>query len=751
MTKMSKNPELDYVNDQLTLIRLYAQSGMNPGEAQDFEDSTKLIQQKYETALRTLADKNASDADKKFAKDVTDSINKNLPNLTKAVLSAATAFKAGDYIAGSAAIMDICASGAQMIGSLSSVAGPYGAAFGAVFTLIGQLLTYFGPKKPELSLKQQIEAAIRGLDADNRLQTAAAEGDYVEEYATTICRVRSTLPKHLKKPFVTQKDLWDFRTDLKDDLISIKAAWDQVRQKYGKWNTAEWLLDEKCQDLEKWPEILGVFCKVYSDALFANMALASMADQELIDKRLGECSKRNPNYETSPHDFDEINNLLIGLRAIVQALPKVWADGDDKMRQVLKKIRPVAQDRGLFVHLGTNQYLYAATGRKAIQSDSWKNLSIGYGGRGHRFSLTVPREDQGSLKPQYHIFFCEHWLTSGGDMEHGRVTPSSVEISGQGPISNDKFSDVWALPAPEDQKPRDKGASFVYAATDGGTSGYVKLFELDEKNQLKEGNWCPATKSGVLNVRAVTHPPTTMPDDPDKDGMPPGSLLLGGVDHYNSIIYGALRSSGEVYVDQSNTRCYVPSPWATYSGIEVDPYYLWVFRPEGFACATHASVISCILGKRQTPRWMELSPTDILGDQSSQGAGNFWLVDGRETKPRPPLKGLISLSPCKDGTLFASAYTRTVTKQTSGDHFLFEAKDSLASYTTKYSIDLKAGRLNVDSWVKCGGVALQVQKMPVPCWSQFESLNGVLQARTNLKAVQAKLETQGLQAKRKTP
>ena len=126
---------------------------------------------------------------------------------------------------------------------------------------------------------------------------------------------------------------------------------------------------------------------------------------------------------------------------------------------------------------------------------------------------------------------------------------------------------------------------------------------------------------------------------------------------------------------------------------------------------------------------MKHSPTDILGDQSSQGAGNFWLVNGRETKPRPPLKGLISLSPCKDGTLFASAYTRTVAKSTSGDHFLFEAKDSLASYTTKYSIDLKAGRLNVDPWVKCGGVALQVQKMPIPCWSQFESLNGVLQAK----------------------
>src|SRR5262249_21387944 len=98
-----------------------------------------------------------------------------------------------------------------------------------------------------------------------------------------------------------------------------------------------------------------------------------------------------------------------------------------------------------------------------------------------------------------------------------------------------------------------------------------------------------------------------------------------------------------------------------------------------------------------------------------------------------------------------SAYTRTISKEQSGDHWLFEAKDSLASYTAKYSIDLKAGALNADSWVKCGGAALQVQKMAIPCWSQFDSLNAVLQSRVNLKAVQAKLESQSLQAKVKTP
>ena len=112
------------------------------------------------------------------------------------------------------------------------------------------------------------------------------------------------------------------------------------------------------------------------------------------------------------------------------ALPALWNDGNKLMQDFLEEIRPVAQYRGLFVHLGDNHYLYAATGRKAVQSDSWKNLSIGHGGYGHRFSITVPKEERGSLNPQYHLFFCERWSNGRrGDMEHGWVKPSSCQAA----------------------------------------------------------------------------------------------------------------------------------------------------------------------------------------------------------------------------------------------------------------------------------------------------------------------------------
>jgi hypothetical protein len=204
---------------------------------------------------------------------------------------------------------------------------------------------------------------------------------------------------------------------------------------------------------------------------------------------------------------------------------------------------------------------------------------------------------------------------------------------------------------------------------------------------------------------------------------------LGGVEHYNPIIYGGLRSSSEIYVNHSNTGGYVPTPWGDYTGIQVDPYYIWVFRQHAVACATHASVIRCLQGGRPMPRWMEHSP-NVLGDQTRDGEGNLWKwEDGQLIKSRPPLKGLLSFSPCIDGTFYASIYNRTVSRSTPGGQWLFEAKDTLGSYTTRYNIDLKAGRLNVDPWVKCGGVALQVQKMPIPSWSLFESLETTLKEK----------------------
>ena len=225
----------------------------------------------------------------------------------------------------------------------------------------------------------------------------------------------------------------------------------------------------------------------------------------------------------------------------------------------------------------------------------------------------------------------------------------------------------------------------------------------------------------------------TLQDDPDKDGMPP--LLLGGIDHYNSIVYGALQDSGDIYVDRANERCYVPSPAGSYTGIAVDPYLLWVFGPNGCACASHASIMSYLDKKRGAPNWLSVPAIDELlheGDRSASGDGNHWTTP---SGTRPPFRGVVDLSSCEDGTLFVSADKRKVTREQNlgAQRWEFTAHDTNALWTTAYKVNFGGKTIGTEPWTKfSGGVgATQVQKLPIPCWNLLQSLNADLSSKAN--------------------
>ena len=155
-------------------------------------------------------------------------------------------------------------------------------------------------------------------------------------------------------------------------------------------------------------------------------------------------------------------------------------------------------------------------------------------------------------------------------------------------------------------------------------------------------------------------------------------------------------------------------------GIGVDRHYLWVFGSGGLACATHASVMRCLNEKKGTPRWMGHFPNHLLYE------GN------QNPTPRPdpkPLLGLVDLCPCEDGTLVAALYTRTVVKKSYGGksmHHYYEFVDYNGLYSAVYDTDLEKGTIDVD-WTKIGNATgVRVQKVPVFCWSLFESLPEML-------------------------
>ncbi|GGB43894.1 hypothetical protein GCM10011492_38680 [Flexivirga endophytica] len=151
-------------------------------------------------------------------------------------------------------------------------------------------------------------------------------------------------------------------------------------------------------------------------------------------------------------------------------------------------------------------------------------------------------------------------------------------------------------------------------------------------------------------------------------------------------MYGGVRDRNVIHVVAWNSWATVDGPenWTSYNGIEVDPYYVWVFGKGGIACVSHASLINCRQGKIARPRW-------IYHDFDKQFRA-------------PEVK---SLFPCVDGTLLVGML---------GD-----------IYTADYQINRQAGRVVTSAWTKRGGDAKQVIKMPIPAWSVLKSLEANLE------------------------
>lgn len=732
-------PEEEMFDANIKLLQSIQFEGLDKKARQNLLDSIVEIKMEYEEA-------SARAKDDKYYKELKESIAKSLPNIIKGALSAEVAFKKGDNLAGSAALMDICASAIPVFTSLFAAAGPEGMVVSAIFSVIGQILSFFEPPKP--TLESKIKKMLDEYAAKQELYSIEASEPIIHEYTDVITRIGRELPEILANPLQNEDDGDRFISMV--EKITIEFAEEQgklVNPQYTSWVVAAWLNDPENYDNDLWPEVLGHWCRVYSGLVTANIMLRCLLNRDKLESLRVISKSTNPTSPLPPTTRAAVHERVSKLKARSEAAQTIWEFWSKEARKVLETTKANAKARGLYVMLDANGYLWSTTGRKGFQSN-WSYIQQGKSylsaGFAYRFSITVPKDSVGSLKPKYHIFLCQGESPSSPrnypNLSHATIDPGPpLTYADVSEVSRTEyFSDVYAIPAPKGETPRNENASFVYAAKDDGFSGSVKLFEFEPGDRLKPGNWEPSSPSRIVNVRVVTHPPTPLSDDPDKDGLPPGSQLLGGVNHYNSIVYGALVSSPNIFVDHSNTIYSVPSPWSSYSGIAIDDYYLWVFRPEGFACATHASVVKCTLLKSSAPRWIQYEiPGEYLFDGFSVLGGSqpYSWEHSRDWQQQyaqklPPLKGLISLSPCKDGTLTASIYKRTIRHP---EKESFEPTDSLAPlYTMDYSIDVGAATIKVGPFVRSdNGVGVQVQKMPIPCWPLFESLESDLQVKSS--------------------
>ena len=250
---------------------------------------------------------------------------------------------------------------------------------------------------------------------------------------------------------------------------------------------------------------------------------------------------------------------------------------------------------------------------------------------------------------------------------------------------------------------------------------------VSESRSQSASSWC--------SMRPIVHQgaqAAALLDDPDAGPLP------GLLNEVEVIVYAALKSSTEIYVDGHGVDGYVPGPagWRPCSGIAVDQHYLWTWGWGGPACATHASVMKCLAerleGRLTTPRWIQNQVPAALkhiypqyGDVP-EGRTGYGYVPANQSSTwsdtPPPPKGLTDLCACDDGSLFAGVYERTAEKAWSlGQGNYWAVKDTLALYSGVYAVHLKEGTMDVDWKVISTSPGVRIQKLPIHCWPAITS------------------------------
>lgn len=619
-------------------------SGMSDShdQVQQLKNQIQDLKSEYESAR--------SNPDDDFA-TYQNALAGALPGITQGTLAAVTAFQKQppDALAGSAAVMDICSSLSSALGSLSTAGGPPGAVLGALFSMVSMILNFFAPKPP--SLLSQIEALMRDLQAETEDSQIRSAADAVTVFAEGCSNMmQPTGDQGLRSPVELTEELKKFNLVEGNTITTMRTV-------------RHWLMQLGNQDLGGWPEILQLHNDAYMHLTMTVTRVKLYAhDHKKIKKYVGD-----PNPDADK--VKEWSDLQVQANVKFQNLKANNKLAADFFKQVL----PIARKRGTFAIAFHNDKIYVATGTKVFDDNKWVSIFD----RCRRMALTRPRQGVNMPSAVYDL-----WVLDAGDLTQylyhnylnirKRVlTEYYADYVGdpQGKVGR-LFLDVWPTQSND-------GTYAVYGARDVAEGGGLEDYKWNrDAKTFDRLDWSPVTQNRMVQVR-IAKPIAVLPDDPERDDMP--AHLKGGWIHY-----GTLENSKDifVYADGPGQKT-VPIPMDSYTGIAFDSYFLWVYGKDGIACATHASIMSCITNKRSTPRWLGPPTTNNMTD-------------------------VIDLSPCEDSTLLVS---------TSGP-----------LSTAVYRVDFATPnledkqRLTVDAWEHLwgGNGAAQVQKLPVYGWPLLE-------------------------------
>lgn len=615
-----------------------------------------------------------------------------LPGVTAGVLLAVEGFGSGDTLAGVQGVMDLCASAVPLIGTvigaiIGGVVGapPVGAAvgylvgalIGSIFTMISEILASFAPKTE--SVARQIERLLQDQQADEAILKAQSSHHSFLIWTTTLNDFCGNIAGPHFQPGVA--------TNLIKDLNLVEG---NAMTNY--WWVIGWLDNPKNYSHRQWPLILNAACNAYTTLLIAVFRLQSIVrGRAMLERYL----KADENGKAD----------LKALWEVAAAKLETFRAGNRLFMEQLNSLTAPAQQWGTLWRLTA-----ALEAGSLIDPDKGQT---NFGGRERKLSVTVCSKDQTLPEPPYHAWLID-WP---GYLCHERVLSYSW--------GEKKVADQIVDRRKFDDRPDD-----VYATpgTDLTMENHACVYELYDRKEKGAEIVGKYRKENGDAIKAI-FPPFTVADNykmkltsvravhaPYAHGKDPAKEFLKGVQY---VVYAAaVPQADEASHNGTFNRIlvlpnghghgtgtsafFLATPVDHAKGIAVDQDYLWVFTESEFFCTTHASVNSnypIVLARpnmRMDVKWVRIGDTQELK------------VDTQELK-----KKIDCLYPCDDGTLVVSigggARLYTTTYRTNSE--MVEARPAASLQWTRL------GNFRADG---------NLEKLPVFCWPQFESLKETL-------------------------
>jgi hypothetical protein len=690
-------PEEDKILEELAMLRKIHYEGMSEAQKKELDKSILETEKRYKEAAAQAKDEKLSKEQRELAQKRVDAISKAVPGLVKGVLDATSAFQSGDYLAGSAAILDIV--GAAF--GLLSLAGPAGAMVGAlggaILSAISMILSFFAPKAP--SLKDQINELLAKYSALDKIAQLRAIGYAIQDY-------RATLEAQFNRliPVTRELPVDDAQTNtLITTFDRVLSALHHEDTRFNNaafehWNVAGWLTTSNNQTNELWPLVLGMWCQAYTDILVANTTLNCLLNPTRMDELLA-LTKGDPPSKIDPELLKKAQVKIEALDTEVDTLMSQWRRTNGVQLGIVDGLLSITRDSGFYTQVGDNTYMYRARGRAG--SLDWGPLKAG---AVKSFYINLPAGKLDFIAPEYELY-----ISKGYDVVRHKLDPTKGSIGNgdwvlirgqkyesQGPRPDPKvFNDCVDVCWQRDNTTARLARVYTAHSQPKPVLSYVNIHTVAPDGKVWRINWQPdGMLTGLKSIRALYVPYAPVAGDPHGD-----ALTSTGPIH--DIIYGGYKSHSTIWVSSLNAWKEVPSPWNSYDGIEVSQDFFWVFGKEGMACATHASMLKCQRGQAERPDWIQYQ----FKASDFQDSG----LSEQERDEFANQSQVLSLSSCIDGSLSICLKS-----------------GSLNLFSTELTIDLKEKKIKLSALQRKGSEPFQIQKMVIPCWSVYQHLREAL-------------------------